>query len=80
MRLQRLIAILLLIESRGHMKAKELAQALETSVRTIYRDIEALCEAGVPLVAMTGPNGGVSLMEGYQVAMNHLYSDDVINL
>lgn len=80
MRLHRLIAILLLIESRGNIKAKELAQALETSVRTIYRDIETLCESGVPLVAATGPNGGIYLMEGYQVAMNHLYGDDVINL
>lgn len=58
MRLHRLIAILLLIESRGKMKASELADALETSVRSIYRDIDVLAEAGLPMVTSTGPNGG----------------------
>lgn len=80
MRLHRLIAILLLIESRGQMKAKELADALETSVRTIYRDVEILCESGVPLAATSGPSGGIYLMKEYNVSMNHLYRDDVINL
>jgi len=80
MRLHRLIAILLLIESRGHITAKELALALETSIRTIYRDIDTLCESGIPLIAATGPNGGFYLIEGYHIDMNHLYADDVINL
>jgi predicted DNA-binding transcriptional regulator YafY len=61
MRLHRMISILLLIENKGKVKAKDLAEELETSVRTIYRDIDALCEAGIPLKADTGPNGG-SLM------------------
>ncbi|AOK90456.1 hypothetical protein AOU00_11820 [Paenibacillus polymyxa] len=65
MRLHRLIAILLCIESRGRMKAKELALALETSVRSIYRDIDLLAEAGVPIVTASGPKGGIYLMEGY---------------
>lgn len=80
MRLHRLIAILLLIESRGHINAKELAQALEVSIRTIYRDIDTLCEAGIPLTATTGPSGGFYLMNGYHIDMDHLYAEDVINL
>lgn len=80
MRLHRLIAILLLIESRGRMKAKELADALETSVRSIYRDIDVLAEAGIPIVTTTGPNGGIYLMEGYTVNLKELHGDDVINL
>lgn len=64
MRLHRLIAILLLVESRGKMKANDLAEALETSVRSIYRDIDVLAEAGIPLLSTPGPNGGISLMEG----------------
>lgn len=80
MRLHRLIAILLLVESRGRIKAKELAQALETSVRTIYRDIDTLCEAGIPLAASSGPSGGVYLMDGYEAKMNRLYTDDVMDL
>ncbi len=80
MRLHRMLAILLLIESRGQMKAKELARALETSVRTIYRDIDALCESGIPLGASSGPGGGIYLMEGYQIDVNNLYADEVVNL
>lgn len=69
MRLHRLIAILLLLESRGQLKARELARVLEVSERTIHRDIETLCEAGIPIVAIAGPTGGFRLMEGYT---NHL--------
>ena len=80
MRVHRLIAILLLIESRGKMKAKELASALETSVRSIYRDIDVLAEAGIPIVTTTGPGGGIHLMEGYTVHLKQLSGDDVIHL
>ncbi|WP_313641247.1 WYL domain-containing protein [Paenibacillus sp.] len=80
MRLHRLIAILLLVESRGKMKANDLALALETSIRSIYRDIDVLAEAGIPLLSTPGPNGGISLMEGYTVNLNQLHGEDVINL
>ncbi|WP_082451830.1 helix-turn-helix transcriptional regulator [Paenibacillus ihuae] len=80
MRVHRLIAIILLIESRGRMKASELAAALETSVRSIYRDIDVLGEAGIPIVTSTGPNGGVSLMEGYTANLRQLNGDEVIHL
>ncbi|AHV97631.1 helix-turn-helix transcriptional regulator [Paenibacillus sabinae] len=80
MRLHRLVAILLLMESRGKIKAKELAEALETSVRSIYRDVDTLAEAGVPIVSTPGPSGGLSLMEGYTVGLNSLHSDDVVHL
>lgn len=79
-RLHRLIAILLLIESRGRMKAHELAHALETSVRSIYRDIDVLAEAGIPMVTTPGPQGGISLMEGYTVNLKQLHGEEVINL
>jgi hypothetical protein len=80
MRLHRLIAILLLIESRGSIKTKELADALETSVRTIHRDIDILCESGIPITAATGPNGGIRFIEGYYVNINNLHCDDIISL
>jgi len=74
-----MIAILLIIESRGQVKAKELAEALETSVRTIHRDVAALCEAGIPLAASTGPTGGISLMDGCSTRMSSMQCDDVIS-
>lgn len=80
MRLHRMISIMLLIENKGKVKAKELADELETSVRTIYRDIDALCEAGIPLTAETGPNGGIHFIDGYKVGINDVNKDDVINL
>ncbi|WP_260509843.1 helix-turn-helix transcriptional regulator [Paenibacillus typhae] len=71
---------MLLIESRGKIKANELAAALETSVRSIYRDIDVLAEAGIPIVTATGPNGGISLMEGYTVNLRQLNGDELIHL
>jgi predicted DNA-binding transcriptional regulator YafY len=80
MRLHRLIGILLLMESRGTVKAKTLAEAFETTERTIYRDIDTLCEAGVPILSTSGPAGGYSLMDGYTIRQDNLHSDEVISL
>lgn len=80
MRVHRMISILLLIEAKGKVKAKELAEKLETSVRTIYRDIDALCEAGIPLTTEIGPNGGIQFMEGYTVGIKELTEEDIKNL
>lgn len=49
MRASRLVSLLLLLQTRGRMTARQLAEELEVSVRTIYRDVESLHEAGVPL-------------------------------
>ncbi|WP_054707290.1 WYL domain-containing protein [Bacillus sp. JCM 19041] len=80
MKIHRLISILLFLESNGTMKAKEIAEKLEVSIRTVYRDIDTLSESGIPLTATTGPNGGVMLMEGYSVAISDMHDDDLFNL
>ncbi|OPJ62856.1 helix-turn-helix transcriptional regulator [Clostridium oryzae] len=80
MRLHRMISILLLVEAKGKVKAKELAAELEISVRTVYRDIDSLCEAGVPLTTDTGPNGGIHFVEGYRVGIKNMQPDEIINL
>lgn len=80
MRLHRLIAILLLLESRGQLKARELADALETSERTVHRDIATLCEAGIPIEATAGPTGGFRLLDGYTRHLPHLPHDEAIGL
>ncbi|MED1945445.1 MULTISPECIES: YafY family protein [Brevibacillus] len=59
----RLLAIVLELQRKGTIRAEDLAATFETSVRTIYRDMQALSEAGVPIVG--APGQGYSLMEGY---------------
>ena len=65
MKNDRLFQILYLLLERGTMTAPEISRALEVSVRTVYRDIDALSLAGVPVYATQGKNGGVSLMPNY---------------
>lgn len=62
-RTDRLMGILLELQARGALRAEDLAATFEVSVRTIYRDVEALCETGVPIAAT--PGRGYRLMEGY---------------
>ena len=61
----RLFELLCLLLERGRMTAPQLAEHFEVSVRTIYRDIDALSAAGVPVYSTPGKGGGVSLLEGY---------------
>ena len=61
----RLFKIVYHLLNKGHATAPELAKKLEVSVRTIYRDIEALSEAGIPVYAETGRGGGIHLMSDF---------------
>ncbi|NMA70582.1 MAG: YafY family transcriptional regulator [Firmicutes bacterium] len=63
----RLAAILITLQSRELVRAQELAERFEVSVRTIYRDMQALSEAGVPVMAIPGTGGGYRLMDGYRL-------------
>lgn len=77
MRGDRLISILLLLQSHGQMTAKELSEKLEVSERTIYRDMEALSGTGIPVLALRGKNGGWSLLEGYRTNLTGLKESEI---
>ncbi|TQK51682.1 putative DNA-binding transcriptional regulator YafY [Streptomyces sp. SLBN-118] len=76
MKSDRLLSILLLLQTRGLVPAAELAERLEVSVRTIYRDIEALSSSGVPVYAERGRNGGIALLPGFRTDVTGLTADE----
>jgi predicted DNA-binding transcriptional regulator YafY len=67
MKIDRLVAITTILLNKGMITAKELAERFEVSTRTIYRDIEVLAAAGVPVYATKGNGGGIALMEGFSL-------------
>ncbi len=77
MKLDRMIGILSILLQQDKVTAPYLAEKFEVSRRTISRDIEALCMAGIPLVTEQGKNGGISIMEGYKIDHTLLSTSDM---
>lgn len=61
----RLFRILYYLLDKGHATAPELAEKFEVSVRTIYRDVDAISSAGIPIYVTTGRNGGIQFLDDY---------------
>lgn len=76
MKIDRLIAIIMMLLNKKKITAKELAEYFEVSVRTIQRDMDNLCMAGVPIYADVGKNGGYQLVEDYKLDRNFLNVDE----
>jgi len=76
MRADRLVSLVLLLQARGCVTGRALAAELGVSVRTVYRDLEALGAAGVPVITESGPGGGCRLMDGYRFPLRGLRADE----
>lgn len=77
MKIDRLIGILSILLQKEKVTAPYLAEKFEVSRRTINRDIEDICKAGIPLVTTQGPNGGIAIMDGYRIDRTVLTSSEM---
>lgn len=76
MRADRLLTMLMLLQTRGRLTARQLAAELEVSERTVYRDLMALSTSGVPVYAERGPRGGCGLLESYRTTLTGLTPEE----
>ena len=80
MRADRVVSMMLLLESRGRMTAAQLASELDVSRRTVMRDIEALGIAGVPIFSTRGRDGGFHIWEGFRSQLRGITADEAAAL
>lgn len=80
MKLDRLLSITMMLINNDIVTAKDLADKFEVSIRTIYRDIEVLCAAGIPVISYQGINGGFGIMEGFKIDKGLLNAKDIDSL
>ncbi len=67
MKIDRLIGIVTILLQKEKVTTSQLAERFEVSQRTIQRDIDNICKAGIPIVSMQGYGGGLSIAEGYKI-------------
>jgi len=77
MKSERLLAMLLMLQARGRASAREIASSLEVSERTVYRDLDSLSAAGIPVHAERGARGGIVLADGYRRALTQFRDDEI---
>ncbi|SDF44843.1 Predicted DNA-binding transcriptional regulator YafY, contains an HTH and WYL domains [Fontibacillus panacisegetis] len=77
MKIDRLLAMTILLLNRERVSAKELADRFEVSTKTIYRDMETLNQSGIPIVAHQGTSGGFEIMEQYTITRQYLTLNEI---
>lgn len=77
MKIDRLLGIITILLQKGKATAPDLAKRFEVSTRTIFRDVEDICKAGIPLVTAQGGGGGISIAEGYRLNHSALTVDEM---
>ncbi|WP_460292709.1 helix-turn-helix transcriptional regulator [Clostridium tertium] len=80
MKIDRLVSIIIILLERKKISASELAEMFEVTPRTIYRDIEAISLAGIPIVTYPGVNGGIGIMDEYKIDKKIFTKSDVETL
>ena len=77
MKLERLLAITIILLNNDKVQAKDLADRFEVSIRTIYRDLETINMSGIPIISYPGNNGGYGIMDTFKID-KHIFSDSDI--
>lgn len=80
MKIDRLLSIIMVLIEQNKISASKLAEMFEVTPRTIYRDIEAIQAAGVPIVTYTGTNGGIGILENYKIDKKFFTKEDMITI
>lgn len=80
MKIDRLIAEIMLLLEQDQINAKYLADMFEVSKRTIYRDMDSINQAGIPIVATSGPGNGISILKSYKVEKKLFSTNDITTL
>lgn len=76
MRAARILQMLLLLQNKGRLTSRQLSERLEVTPRTILRDVDALTQAGVPIIVYQGNQGGIELGFGYRTQLTGLEADE----
>ncbi len=80
MKIERLLTIIVILLNRKQITAKELADRFDVSVRTIYRDIDSINMAGIPVISYPGANGGYGIMDNYKLNHQLLTLDNLASM
>ncbi|MGC6768642.1 helix-turn-helix transcriptional regulator [Enterococcus sp. LJL128] len=80
MKNERLLAITMLLLEQKQISAPKLAERFEVSVRTIYRDVDSLGQAGIPITTIPGSKGGIRIMENYKIDQRFFTSSELVSL